>query len=196
MGRNWYSPTRYEGTTGAIRGAAGLARAEPDRYFLSDQYTNPANWRAHLDTTGAEIWEQTAGEVTHFVAALGTSGTFMGVGRRLRRENAHVHLTSFQPDSPFHGLDGVKHMPSAIVPGIFDPTLADRNEEVNTEEAYAMTRRLAREEGLRVGPSSGAAVLVALRVASRLSRGRVVTVFPDGGDRYLGERFWTEGDDS
>ncbi|HEX7879397.1 MAG TPA: cysteine synthase family protein [Candidatus Eisenbacteria bacterium] len=185
-----------EGTDGAIREAARLSRAEPGRFFLADQYTNPANWRAHLDTTGREIWEQTAGRVTHFVAALGTSGTFMGVGRRLKREGPDVHLTSFQPDSPFHGLDGVKHMPSAIVPGIFDPTLADRNEEVGTEEAYAMTRRLAREEGLRVGPSSGAAVVVALRVARRLSRGTVVTVFPDGGDRYLGERFWTEEDES
>jgi cysteine synthase B len=185
-----------EGTDGAIREAARLSRAEPERYFLADQYNNPANWQAHFDTTGPEIWRQTGGSVTHFVAALGTSGTFMGVGRRLKRENPRVQLVSFQPDSPFHGLDGVKHMPTAIVPGIFDPSLADHEALANTEEAYAMTRRLAREEGLRVGPSGGAAVTVALAVARQLTRGTVVTVLPDGADRYVGERFWDEGDDA
>jgi cysteine synthase B len=181
-----------EGTDGAIRAAARLAAAEPERYFLADQYNNPANWRAHFDTTGPEIWEETEGRITHFVAALGTTGTFTGVGRRLKRENPAIQLVGFQPDGPFHGLDGVKHMPSAIVPGIYDPTLADRNEEANTEEAYAMTRRLAREEGLLAGPSGGAAVNVALSVARRIGRGTVVTVLPDGADRYLGERFWSE----
>lgn len=181
-----------EGTDGAIREAARLAAEDPRRYFLADQYNNPANWQAHYDTTGAEIWEQTAGQVTHFVAALGTSGTFTGVGRRLKAQNRGIQLISVQPDSPFHGLDGVKHMPTAIVPGIFDPTLADRNGEANTEEAYAMTRRLAREDGLLVGPSGAAAVNVALDVARQLDRGTVVTVFPDGADRYLGERFWGE----
>lgn len=184
-----------EGSDGAIREAARLTSADPGRYFLVDQYNNPANWQAHYDTTGVEIWDQSGGQVTHFVAALGTSGTFTGVGRRLKSRNPRVQLVAVQPDSPFHGLDGVKHMPTATVPGIYDATLADRNEAANTEEAYAMTRRLAREEGYLVGPSGGAAVNVALAVARGLSVGTVVTIFPDGADRYLGERFWDEGDD-
>ncbi|TPW17455.1 MAG: cysteine synthase B [bacterium] len=129
-----------EGTDGAIRVAARLAADEPGRYLLMDQYNNPANWQSHYDTTGVEIWEQTAGHVTHFVAALGTSGTFTGVGRLLKNRNARVQLVAVQPDSPFHGLDGVKHMATATVPGIHDPTLADQNETANTEEAYEMRR--------------------------------------------------------
>lgn len=181
-----------EGTDGAIREAARMAATDPGQYFLVDQYNNPANWKAHYDTTGVEIWEQTAGEVTHFVAALGTSGTLTGVGRRLKNHDPRIQLVAVQPDSPFHGLDGVKHMATAMVPGIFDPTLADRNEVANTEEAYAMARRLALEDGLMVGPSGAAALLVALKVARHLDGGTVVTIFPDGASRYLGERFWEE----
>jgi cysteine synthase B len=181
-----------EGTDGAIREARRRIEAEPDRWFYPDQYNNPENWRAHYDTTGVEIWRQTEGRVTHFVAGLGTSGTFTGVGRRLKGLDSKVKLVAFQPDSPFHGLDGLKHMATAIVPGIYDPALADREVTVSTEAAYEMTRRLAREEGVLAGPSGGAAVLAALDVAAELSSGVVVTVFPDGGARYLDDRFWTE----
>jgi len=181
-----------EGTDGAIREARRLYESDPDRYFYADQYGNPANWRAHYDGTALEIWEQTAGRITHFVAGLGTSGTFVGTGRRLRELSPSVSLVSVQPDSPFHGLEGLKHMASAIVPPIYDPSLADEERFVSTEAAYDMVRRLAREEGLRVGFSSGAAVAAALEVARGLDRGVVVTVLPDGGDRYLSERFFGE----
>jgi cysteine synthase B len=175
---------------GAIIQARALHAAEPDRYFYADQYNNPANWLAHFDTTGPEIWSQTGGRVTHFVAGLGTSGTFVGTGRYLRQRNPRIRLISFQPDSPFHGLEGMKHLATAIVPGIYDPALADGQREVGTEEAHAMVKRLAREEGMLVGISGGAAMACALRLAEELDEGVIVTIFPDTGTRYLSERFW------
>jgi cysteine synthase B len=181
-----------EGSDGAIREARRLHAADPRRYFYPDQYNNPANWRAHYDTTAPEIWAQTGGRVTHFVAGLGTSGTFVGVVRRLREFAPGLRAVSVQPDSPLHGLEGLKHMDSAIVPGIYDPALADEDVRVDTEAAYGMVRRLAAREGLLVGISSGAALAAALRVARRLTRGVVVTIFPDGGDRYLSAPFWEE----
>jgi cysteine synthase B len=181
-----------EGTDGAIRVVREIYQAEPERYFFADQYNNPDNWQAHYMTTGVEIWEQTGGRVTHFIAGLGTSGTLMGVGRRLREYNPAVRLISVQPDSPFHGLEGLKHMPTAIVPGIYDQALADENLAIRTEDAHAMCRRLAREEGLLVGVSAGAAMVAALRVAERLAEGVIVTVFPDSAAKYLSEPFWTE----
>jgi cysteine synthase B len=179
-----------EGSDGAILEARRIHAADPDHYFYPDQYANPANWRAHFETTGPEIAEQIEGRATHFVAGLGTSGTFVGAGRRLRQLVPGIRLVSVQPDSPLHGVEGLKHMPTAIVPGIYDPDLADEGLEVPTEEAYRLTRRLAREEGLFVGPSSGAALAGCLRVAGSIDRGVIVTVFPDGGDRYLSEHFW------
>jgi len=179
-----------EGTDGAIREARRLYASDPERYFYPDQYNNDANWRAHYDTTGPEIIEQTSGRLTHFVAGLGTSGTFVGTGRRLREFNPAILLISFQPDSPMHGLEGLKHMDSAIVPGIYDPKLADEDLRIDTETAYGMVRRLAREEGLLAGISSGAALAASLQVARHLTRGVVVTVFPDGAEKYLTERFW------
>jgi cysteine synthase B len=181
-----------EGTDGAIRVARRLYAEAPDRYFYPDQYNNDANWRAHYETTGPEIWEQTAGRVTHFVAALGTTGTFVGVGRRLKELDPDVRLVSVEPDGPFHGLEGMKHLDTAIVPGIYDASLADERTGVSTEAAYAMARRLAREEGLFVGISAAAAVTAALEVARRLERGVVVTVLCDGGARYMSEPFWSE----
>lgn len=187
-----------EGSDGAIREARRRFAADPPRYFYPDQYNNPFNWRAHFDTTAAEIWEQTAGRVTHFVAGLGTSGTFIGTGRRLRELNPAIRLVSVQPDAPLHGLEGLKHMASAIVPGIYDPALADVDVGVSTEEAYAVTRRLAAEEGLLVGISSGANVAGAQKALDGYAGGPppavVVVVFPDGGERYLSERFWNETD--
>jgi len=179
---------------GAILKARELVDAEPDRYFYPDQYNNPANWQSHYETTGPEIWLQTLGRVTHFVAGLGTSGTFMGTGRRLREYNPAVRLISFQPDSPFHGLEGMKHMQTAIVPGIYDPLLADENREVRTEEAHAMVLRLAREEGVLVGISAAAALVCSLRLAEEMDEGVIVTVFCDSGTRYLSERFWQAED--
>jgi cysteine synthase B len=179
-----------EGTDSAIREARRLYAADPEGYFYPDQYNNDANWRAHYDTTGAEIIEQTGGSITHFVAGLGTSGTFVGTGRRLRKFNPSIKLISFQPASAFHGLEGLKHMESAIVPGIYDPTLADEDLRVESEEAFDMVRRLAREEGVMAGVSSGAALVATLAVARRLDRGVVVTVFPDGAEKYLTEKFW------
>jgi cysteine synthase B len=179
-----------EGADGAIREARRMHAADPERYFYPDQYNNPANWRAHYDTTGPEIIEQTSGRITHFVAGLGTSGTFVGTGRRLRQFNPSITLISFQPDGPMHGLEGLKHMDSAIVPGIYDPALADEDLRIDTESAYTYVRRLAREEGLLVGISSGAALAVSLDVARRLTRGVIVTVFPDGAEKYLTEPFW------
>ena len=183
-----------EGSDGAIRRVRQLYEADPDQYFYANQYGNPANWQAHYDTTGPEIWEQTAGRVTHFVAGLGTSGTLMGVGRLLREENPEVRLIAFQPDSPFHGLEGLKHMPTAIVPPIYDPELADETLDVQTEIAHAMCRRLAREEGLLVGISSGAAMAAALQVAETLTSGVVVSILPDSAAKYLSEPFWQEAD--
>ena len=181
-----------QSSDGAILKARELYAADPDKYFYSDQYSNPANWQAHYRSTGPEIWRQTYERVTHFVAGLGTSGTFMGTGRYLRDTAPHVKLVSMQPDSPFHGLEGMKHMESAIVPGIYDPSLADEQREVSTEAAYAMVRRLAREEGILVGISSAANLIAALDVANELDEGVVVTIFCDNGDRYLSERFWSE----
>jgi cysteine synthase B len=181
----WTDP--MDGSDGAIREARRLYAADPERYFYADQYNNSANWRAHYDTTGVEILEQTARRVTHFVAGLGTSGTFMGTARRLREANAEVRLISMQPDSPLHGLEGLKHMATAIVPGIYDPTLADENVTVDTESAWTMVRRLAREEGIFAGVSGAAALVAARRVAASIDRGVIVTILPDGGDRYLSE---------
>src|SRR5687767_6935240 len=179
-----------EGTDGAIREARRLFAAHPDRYFYADQYNSDANWRAHYETTAPEILEQTDGRITHFVAGLGTSGTFMGVGRRLREFSRDIRLISVQPDSPMHGVEGLKHMETAIRPGIYDDTLADEDVRVGTERAYAFTRRLASEEGLLVGVSSGAALAASLDLAARIREGVIVTVFPDSGMRYLSERFW------
>jgi cysteine synthase B len=183
-----------EGTDGAIREARRLKAAEPDKYFYPDQYSNEGNWRAHYDTTAPEIIEQTSGRLTHFVAGLGTSGTFVGTGRRLRKFNPAIRLISFQPSGPFHGLEGLKHMESALVPAIYDPSIADEDLRVDSERAYEMVRRLAREEGLLVGISSGAALAVMLQVAQRLERGVVVSIFPDGAAKYLTEKFWDAND--
>ncbi|MCC6728545.1 MAG: cysteine synthase family protein [Chthonomonadales bacterium] len=177
---------------GAILRAREIYAEAPERYFYPDQYSNPANWRAHFETTGPEIWEQTGAELTHFVAGLGTSGTMMGVGRFLRERAPRVRLIAFQPDSPFHGIEGLKHMATAMVPGIYDAALADEDLRVGTEEAHAMTRRIAREEGLLVGISSGAGLAAALRVAEGLDEGVIVVMFCDNGDRYLSDRFWEE----
>jgi len=181
-----------EGSDGAIRQVRELVSKDPDTYFYANQYNNPANWRAHYQTTAPEIFEQTEGRITHFVAGLGTSGTFVGTARRLKELNPDVRCVSFQPDSPFHGLEGLKHLPTSIVPGIYDPSVADEDVEVSTEESYAMTLRLAREEGLLAGVSAGASVVAALKVAQRVGRGVIVTIFPDSGDKYLSERFWDE----
>jgi cysteine synthase B len=181
-----------ESTDGAIREARRLKAEEPDRYFYPDQYNNDGNWMAHYDTTGPEIIEQTGGALTHFVAGLGTSGTFMGTARRLRKFSAAIKLISFQPATAFHGLEGLKHMESAIVPGIYDPGLADEDLRVESEDAFEMVRRLAREEGVMAGISSGAALAATLQVARRLDKGLIVTVFPDGAEKYLTEKFWTE----
>jgi len=182
-----------EGSDGAIRKAREFAAAEPYRYFYADQYSNPANWRAHYYGTAKEIWEETEHRVTHFVAMLGTSGTFVGTARRLKELNPKICCISLQPDSPFHGIEGAKHMPSSIVPKIYDPELADCNLEISTEEAYAMVKRLAREEGLLVGISAGAAMAGSLRVAEGAGRDAVIaTVFPDAADKYLSEQFWNE----
>jgi len=181
-----------EGSDGAIREVRRLYADNPDQYFYPDQYNNPANWQAHYKTTAVEIYQQTGGRITHFVAGLGTSGTFIGTGRRLKELNPDVQLISIQPDSPFHGLEGLKHMESAIVPGIYDPDLADVGLRVGTEDSHEMVKRLAREEGLLVGISSGAVMAGALKVARQLSEGVVVIIFPDGGDRYLSEQFWDE----
>ncbi len=174
-----------EGSDGAITLAQRILAEDPDRYFMPDQYNNPANWRAHYDGTGAEIWRQTDGTVTHFVAALGTSGTFMGVTRRLRAERADIVGISVQPEDPWHGLEGMKHMPSAIVPGIYDPTLADGNLWAPTEASYELARELARTEGVMVGHSSGAALWGVRETARQIERGVIVTVLCDGGNRYL-----------
>ncbi len=184
-----------EGSDGAIKIARQLAERHPDLYFYADQYSNDANWRAHYLTTANEIWGQTEGRVTHFVSMLGTTGTFVGTTRRLKELNPHVRCVSLQPDSAFHGIEGAKYLPSAIVPRIYDSSLADENIEIATEAAYAMARRLAREHGLLVGVSAAAAVAGCLQVAEGLKKNQpatIVTVLCDSGDKYLSERFWTE----
>jgi cysteine synthase B len=183
-----------EGSDGAIRLARKMAAEAPDRYFYANQYDNPANWQAHYKGTGPEIMADTAGTVTHFVAGLGTSGTLTGVGRYLREFNARVKIIGVQPDQPLHGIEGLKHLPTALRPGIFDPAFPDRVLPVSTEAAYEMVRRLGREEGLFAGISSGAAAVAALRVASELEQGAVVTIFPDGGYKYLSDRELWEGE--
>ncbi len=183
-----------EGSDGAILTARQLAAEKPDLYWYANQYDNPANWQAHYLSTGPEIFAQTNGQVTHFVAGLGTSGTLMGTGKYLREQLPNVQIISMQPDAPFHGLEGLKHMPSAIKPGIYDESLAGANLEVRTEAAHEMTLRLAREEGLFVGISSGAAAVAALQVASQLDEGVVVTIFPDAGYKYLSDKNLWETD--
>jgi S-sulfo-L-cysteine synthase (O-acetyl-L-serine-dependent) len=185
-----------EGSDGAIRTARELAAKHPEVYYYADQYSNDANWRAHYLTTANEIWHQTEGRITHFVSMLGTSGTFVGTTRRLKELNPDIRSISLQPDSAFHGIEGAKHMASAIVPGIYDPKLADEDLGIATEEAYAMAKRLAREEGLLVGISSAAAVVGCLKIAAQLRKGQtavIVTILCDSGDKYLSERFWEEG---
>ena len=183
------------GTDGAIRKVHEIVAADPQRYFYADQYSNPANWQAHYRTTASEIWQQTSGRITHFVAGLGTSGTFVGTTRRLKELNPRIRCVSLQPDDSFHGLEGWKHMPTAIRPAIYDDRLADENLEVSTEEAYRMMKRLAREEGLLVSPSSAAALLGCFAVAAGIPKHEhavIVTVFPDSASKYLNERFWDE----
>jgi cysteine synthase B len=183
-----------EGTDGAQRYVKQLVDHNPERYFYPDQYNNDANWRAHYDSTAMEIWRQTGGQVTHFVAGVGTSGTFMGVTRRLKELNPAIQCICMQPDGPLHGLEGMKHMGSALVPGIYDPSVADEQFEVSTEDAHRMCLRLAREEGILVGVSSGANLAAALRAAERIKEGVVVTIFCDSASKYLSESFWQEVD--
>ncbi len=193
----WTDPA--DGSDGAIRMARKLAADEPDKYFYADQYGNPNNWLAHYHGTANEIWQQTEGRITHFVAGLGTSGTFMGTTRRLRELNPKIQCISMQPDSPFNGLEGLKHMATAIVPPIYDPTLADRNLEMPTERAYIMAKHLGKTQGLLVGVSAAAAVAASLNIAEAEARaGReavIVTILCDSADKYLSERFWTEKTD-
>jgi cysteine synthase B len=183
-----------EGSDGAIRKCREIHAQDPERYFYPDQYNNPANWQAHFETTGPEIIEQTHGRITHFVTSLGTSGTFMGVTRRMHRDLPGVYCISAQPSSGFHGLEGLKHMPTAIVPGIYDPDLASENLWLETEDAYKMVKRLARQEGLLVGISAGGNVVAALTIARRLhaaqQHGVIVTILCDSADKYLSESFW------
>jgi len=184
-----------EGTDGAIGKVREIVAGNPDKYFYPDQYSNPANWQAHYRTTANEIWQQTSGRVTHFVAGLGTSGTFVGTVRRLKELNPGIHCVSLQPDASFHGLEGWKHMPTAIRPAIYDDTLADENLQVSTEEAYRLVKRLARDEGLLVSPSAAASLLGCFRVAAGIpkdAKAVVVTVFADSASKYLNERFWDE----
>jgi cysteine synthase B len=187
-----------EGSDGAIRKCREIYAIEPEKYFYPDQYSNPANWRAHFNTTALEIIEQTARSITTFIAGLGTSGTFIGVARRLKQDMPHVRCISMQPSSGFHGIEGMKHMPTAIVPAIYDETVADENLWIETEDAHRMVRRLAKCEGMLVGISSGAnvhaATIVARRIAQRGERGVIVTVFCDGADKYLSEHFWDDPD--
>ncbi len=193
----WTDPA--DGSDGAIRMARKLIADEPGRYFYADQYGNDNNWRAHYYSTANEIWQQTSGAITHFVAGLGTSGTFMGTTRRLRELNPKIECISMQPDSPFNGLEGLKHMATAIVPPIYDPTLADRNIDMPTERAYAMCKRLARTQGLLLGISAGAAIAAARDIAEEEARANreavIVTILPDSADKYLSDRFWSEDHD-
>jgi S-sulfo-L-cysteine synthase (O-acetyl-L-serine-dependent) len=190
----WTDPAN--GSDGAIRKARELAAAEPDKYFYADQYSNDENWKAHYRTTANEIWEQTEGQITHFVAGLGTSGTFMGTTRRLKELKPSVRCISMQPDSPFNGLEGLKHMATAIVPRIYDPSLADANINMPTETAYSMVKNLARNQGLLVGISAAAAVAASLQIGEEEVRaGReavIVTILCDSAEKYMSERFWQE----
>ena len=190
----WTDP--QEGTDGAIRLARKMHQAEPDKYFYADQYSNDANWLAHYHGTAPEIWSQTRGAITHFIAGLGTSGTFVGTTRRLKELNPEIRAISVQPDSCFHGLEGLKHMPTAMVPRIYDPSLADAMFEVSTEAAHAMVKRMARTAGVLLGVSGGAALVAAERVAQQAAASDrpavIVAVLPDSGDRYLSEKFWSE----
>jgi S-sulfo-L-cysteine synthase (O-acetyl-L-serine-dependent) len=179
-----------EGSDGAIREARRLYAEDQEKYFYPDQYSNPANPRSHYESTAPEIWEGTNGEITHFVAGLGTSGTFVGTASRLKEYNPDIRVVSFEPDSAFHGLEGMKHMESAIVPAIYDPTVADENRLASTEDAYEMVKRVAREEGVLIGISAGAAVATTLEVAREIEHGVVVTILCDGADKYLSESFW------
>jgi S-sulfo-L-cysteine synthase (O-acetyl-L-serine-dependent) len=184
-----------EGTDGAIRKVREIYEADPERYFYPDQYSNPANPLAHYNGTGPEIWAQTEGRITHFIAGLGTSGTFVGTTRRLKKLNPAIRCISVQPDSSFHGLEGLKHMETAIVPGIYDATLADANMGVETEPAQQLTKKLAREEGILAGVSAGAALWAGLDIAKKLPQGEravIVMIFPDSGEKYLSERYWCE----
>ncbi len=181
-----------EGSDGAIIKAQELLAQYPDKYYMPDQYNNPNNWKAHYDTTAEEIWKQTNGTVTHFVAGIGTSGTLMGTGRRLKELNPKIQIVAVEPTSPLHGLEGLKHMDSSIVPGIYDPSVHDRKISVHTEDAYEMCCRLAREEGVLAGFSSGAALQGAFEVGSENKNAVVVTVLCDGGERYINSRFWEE----
>jgi cysteine synthase B len=180
------------GTDGAIIEVRRRVAENPNRYVYLDQYNNAANWRAHYETTAPELYHQTGGRITHFVAGLGTSGTFVGVSRRLRELKPSVRLISMQPDSPYHGLEGMKHMPTAIVPGIYDASLADEELEIMTEDAHAMVRQLAKHEGWFVGVSAAANIVAALKVASQIESGVIATILCDGGSRYLSDKFWTE----
>ncbi len=180
------------GSDGAIRACKAIYAADPDRYFYPDQYNNPANWQAHYNSTGPEILAQTENRITHFVAAMGTSGTFVGTTRRLKEFNPKIQCLSAQPSSGFHGLEGLKHMPTAIVPGIYDESLADENLWLETEDAYRMARRLAREEGLLIGISAAANVHGALKLAERIKEGVIVTILCDGAEKYLSEPFWND----
>jgi cysteine synthase B len=188
-----------EGSDGAILKVREIYEADPDRYFYPDQYSNDANWQAHFNTTGPEIIEQTEGRLTHFVALLGTSGTFVGNSRRFRKNLPHAECISAQPSTGFHGIEGTKHMPTAIVPSIYDEKLADRNIWIDTEHAYRMVKRLAREEGLLVGISAGGNVHAALTIAKELhaqgKQGVIVTILCDGADKYLSEHFWDDPQD-
>jgi cysteine synthase B len=181
-----------EGSDGARHVAAAMAREHPDRYYYADQYANPANWRAHYETTGPEILSDTDGRVTHFVAGLGTTGTVVGTGRYLRKAAPGVQIVAFQPASPLHGLEGLKNLPSSEVPEIFDPLVPDDTLDIKTEDAYAMARRLARVEGLLVGPSSAAAAVAAVALAKQMNSGVIVTLFADSGLKYLDQPFWNE----
>ena len=181
---------RLEGTDGAQELAKSIVAKNPERYFYPDQYNNASNWQSHYETTGPEILRQTRGSITHFLCGLGTTGTFVGTARFLKETNPEIFCVSLQPDSPFHGLEGLKHLPTARRPGIYDAKLADQNVEVSTEEAYDMVKRLAREEGLLVGVSSGAATVASLRLAGQLDHGIIVTIFPDDASKYLGDKFW------
>jgi cysteine synthase B len=181
-----------EGSDGAIREVRRIYELDRERYYYPDQYSNPVNWQAHYNTTGPELMAQTDGAITHFVAGLGTSGTFMGTGRYLREHKPTVTLVSVQPETALHGLEGMKHMESAIVPAIYDATLADIDLRVGTEDSYILTRRLATEEGLLVGISSGAVLSASLKVASTIEDGVIVMIFSDGGEKYLSERFWED----
>ncbi|HUO34686.1 MAG TPA: cysteine synthase family protein [Candidatus Acidoferrum sp.] len=186
-----------EGTDGAIRRVKEIFASDPDAYFYPDQYSNPANPAAHYATTAPEIWSQTEGRITHFVGGLGTTGTFCGTTRRLKELNSAIRCISFQPDSGFHGLEGLKHLATAIVPKIYDAGLADGDLAIETEAAHRMVKRLAREEGILTGVSAGAALVACFRVAKRLAPGEgavIVTVFPDSGEKYLSDRFWSEDD--